>query len=64
MAKLVVTFDDEDLMDLQEVLLDDDEKGALDFIKNRIASQIPEKGSSHCDSTRGNPFLMKPDGSA
>jgi hypothetical protein len=61
MAKLVVTFQDEDLMELQEVLLDDDAKAALDFIKTRIAPQIPGQGTGHCDSTRINPYLMKPD---
>ena len=60
MAKLVVTLDEEALLDLQEVLLDDDEKAALDFIKTRIASQIPGKGTDHCDSSRRNPYLMKP----
>lgn len=61
MAKLVVTLEEEDLLDLQEVLLDDDEKGALDFIKTRIAPKIPDKGDAHCDSSRRNPFLMKTD---
>ena len=63
MAKLVVTLEEEDLLDLQEVLLDDDEKAALDFIKTRIASKIPGKGTGHCDSSRCNPYLMKPDAS-
>jgi hypothetical protein len=48
-------------MELQEVLLDDDAKAALDFIKTRIAPQIPGQGTGHCDSTRINPYLMKPD---
>jgi hypothetical protein len=61
MAKLVVTLDEEDLIDLQEVLLDEDEKAALDFVKTRIAPKIPGKGSDHCDSSRCNPYLMKPD---
>ena len=63
MAKLLVTLDDEDLLALQEVLLDEDEKGALDFIKARIAPKIPGKGAGHCDSSRRNPYLMKPDNS-
>lgn len=63
MAKLVITLAEEDLLDLQQVLLDDDEKAALDFIKTRIAPKIPGKGIEHCDSSRCNPYLMKPDAS-
>jgi len=63
MAKLVVTLEEEDLLALQEVLLDDDEKEALDFIKTRIAPQIPDKGTGHCDSSRCNPYLTKPNAS-
>ena len=63
MARLVVTLEDEDLLDLQEVLLDDDEKAALHFIETRIAPKIPGKGTAQCDSSRRNPYLMKPDAS-
>lgn len=62
MNKIAITLEEEDLLELQEVLLDEDEKAALDFLKNRIASKLPSKGSDHCDSTRINPFLQKPDG--
>ena len=62
MAKLVVTLEEEDLLDLQEVLVDDDEKAALEFVKTRIVPQIPGKGTDHCDSSRRNPYLMKPGG--
>ena len=60
MAKLVVTLEEQDLLDLQEVLVDDNEKAALDFIKTRLAPKIPDKGTARCDSSRRNPFLMKP----
>lgn len=60
MARLVITLEEEDLLELQEVLLDDDEKAALVFLKTRIASKLPNKGSGHCDSSRNNPYLMKP----
>ena len=63
MARLVVTLEDEDLLDLQGVLLDDDEKAALDFIKRRISPKIPRKGTENCDSSRCNPYLMKSDAS-
>jgi hypothetical protein len=61
-GKLVITLEEQDLLDLQEILLDDDKEGALNFVKNRIASKIPGKGTGHCDSTRCNPYLMKPGG--
>ena len=63
MARLVVTLEEEDLLALQEVLLDDDEKGALDFVKRCIAPRIPAKGTAPCDSSRRNPFLLRPDAS-
>jgi hypothetical protein len=61
MSKLVITLDDEDMLDLQEILLDEDEKAALEFLKTRIAAKLPTKGSGHCDSSRNNPYLVKPD---
>ena len=60
MAKVVITLEETDLMELQEILLDDDAKAALDFVKTTIASKIPDKGDSHCDSSQHNPYLMKP----
>ena len=63
MSKLVLTFEEEDLLDLQQVLLDDDEAAALHFLKTRIAPKIPSKGTANCDSSRCNPYLLKPDGS-
>ena len=61
MSKIVVTLQEEDLLDLQAVLLDGDEAGALDFLRTRIAPKIPAKGSANCDSSRRNPYLLKPD---
>lgn len=63
MSRLVITLEEEDLLDLQEVLLDEDEKAALEFLKARIAAKLPSKGSGHCDSSRNNPYLVKPDSS-
>lgn len=62
MSKVIVTLEEEDLLDLQEVLLDDDEAGALDFLKTRIAPKIPAKGTANCDSSRRNPYLLKSHG--
>lgn len=63
MARLVVTLDDQDVLDLQQVLVDEDERAALVFIKTRIAPKIPHRGVNPCDSSRCNPYLMKPDAS-
>jgi len=60
MAKILVTLEEKDLLDLQAVLLDDDAKAALDFIKARLAPKIPIKGTALCDSSRRNPYLLKP----
>jgi hypothetical protein len=59
MSKVVVTLQEDDLLDLQEILLDDDETAALDFLKTRIAPRIPAKGTGNCDSSRCNPYLLR-----
>ena len=61
MSKLALTLNDEELLDLQQILVDDDEAGALQFLKTRITPKIPTQGTAHCDSTRCNPYLLEPD---
>jgi len=61
MNRLVVTLDEEDLLELQAILMDRDEAGALQFLEARVAPRIPQKGSAPCDSTRRNPYLLRPD---
>ncbi len=61
MSKIVVTLDQEDLLELQRVLMDSDEPGALEFLKDRMVSKIPVKGTAACDSTRLNPCLLRPE---
>jgi len=60
MNKVVITLEAEELLELQRVLIDSDQKGALDFLKIRIVPKIPTKGSAHCDSSRINPYLRRP----
>jgi len=60
MNRLTLTLEEEELLQLQQVLLDDDEAGALHFLKTRIAPKIPAKGAAKCDSSRCNPYLLKP----
>ncbi len=59
MGNLVVILNEEELLELQAVLMDRDEAGALEFLQARIAPKIPRKGNAPCDSTRLNPFLLK-----
>ena len=54
-----MTFSETEMLELQEILIDDDEKASLEFIKNRIVPKIPKKGTAPCDSTRINPYLIK-----
>ena len=59
MNKVVLTLETEELLELQRVLIDDDQKGALDFLKTRIGPKIPAKGTAFCDSSRNNPYLLR-----
>ena len=61
MTKLVIALEAEDMIELQGILIDRDEKAALRFLEERIAAKLPTKGSAPCDSTRLNPFLLTPD---
>ena len=59
MNKVTIVFTEEEMVELQEILIDDDEKASLKFIKKRIQPKIPTKGTALCDSSRKNPYLMK-----
>ena len=61
MPKIMIALDDRDLLDLHEVLLDDDAHAALAFLRERLVPQLPRKGAAPCDSSRLNPYLLKPD---
>ena len=60
MNKVVITLEADELLELQRVLIDSDQKGALDFLKTRITPKIPTKGTAPCDSSRLNPYLRGP----
>lgn len=62
MNKITVTLDGQALLELQEVLLDCDQVGALAFLEKHVAPCLPRAGTAPCDSTRLNPFLLKKDG--
>ena len=59
MAKIVITLKEDDLLELRAILLDEDQAAALTFLQQRIAVQLPVKGTSACDSSRRNPYLLK-----
>ena len=59
MYKVVITFEEKDLLELQAVLVDADEAAALEFLRTRVAPKIPAKGKAACDSSRRNPYLWK-----
>ena len=61
MNRLVVTFSAEELLELQGILLDEDETAALKFLQDCVGPKLPAKGTAPCDSTRRNPFLLKPE---
>ena len=59
MFKVVVTLDEEDLVELQRILMDGDEPASLRFLETCIAPKLPEKGTAACDSSRLNPYLLR-----
>ena len=59
--RLAIVLEEETLLELQQVLLDRDGPGALEFLQKRIAGRIPAKGTAPCDSTRLNPYLLRDD---
>jgi len=58
MGKVVLTLNEEDLVELQAILLDGEERGALEFLQTRIAPRLPKKGTNPCNSSRLNPYLL------
>ena len=61
MNNIAITFNQEDLLELQAILLDRDEAAALQFLQDCVAPKLPHKGTAPCDSTRRNPYLLKPE---
>jgi len=62
-SKIIVALEEQDLVDLHAILLDEDAAEALSFLRERIASRLPQRGTAACDSSRRNPYLLKPGGS-
>jgi hypothetical protein len=64
MSRIVVTLEEQDLVELQGILMDRDRAAALLFLESRIASRLPQKRTAGCDSTRLNPYLLKKGGTS
>jgi hypothetical protein len=61
MRRVVITLEEKDLLDLQEILIDGDQAAALAFLRARVAPAIPTKGTAKCDSSRCDPYLLRPE---
>jgi len=59
MNKIVITLEAEELLELQRVVIDTDQNGALDFLQTRIVPKIPTKGTALCDYSRNNQYLRR-----
>jgi len=49
MNKIILTLEEEDILVLQEILLDNDNKAAMEFLKKCVAPKIPAKGTKDCE---------------
>lgn len=52
MGKTIIELEDQDLMRIESILMDQDEKEALIFLKEVIKPKLRGKGSCCIDSTR------------
>ncbi|MDK1031215.1 MAG: hypothetical protein QGD94_04350 [Planctomycetia bacterium] len=62
--KVVVALDEEELLELHAAVIDGDAEAALAFLRARIVPKVPARGTAACDSSRRNPYLLRPDSSA
>ena len=58
MNHVVITLEEDDLMELWNAVIDEDGRAALAFLKERVLPHVPRAGSAPCDSTRLNPYLL------
>ena len=61
MGKLVVTLSEEDVVELQAILMDGDQAGALAFLESRLAPGVREKGGGPEHATYHAPYRLKRD---
>jgi len=55
MPNVTVTLDDAEQMQLEEILIDHDEKGALEFLKRAIKKKVDVHLKSSCKPTFEGP---------
>ena len=48
MRKVVVVLEDEKLLELKRILIDEDEKAALKFLKENFEREIRKAETGHC----------------
>lgn len=48
MPNVTITFSEEEQMQIEEIVIDRDEKGALEFIKQVIKARIDKQRQAHC----------------
>ena len=49
MKKVVINLEEEDVIELQEIVMDMDFKGAYEFLKRRVLSQVEKKDKRKMD---------------
>ena len=49
MKKVVINLEEEDVIELQEIVIDMDFKGAYEFLKRRVLSQVEKKDKRKMD---------------
>jgi hypothetical protein len=49
MAAVVITLTEDDLIRLKEVLMDADEKGALEFLRQVIGPEVEKRQKGKCE---------------
>jgi len=49
MAKIAVSFDDKDIEEINEIIMDMDKEAALKFLKEKVFKQIMHKQKSKLD---------------
>jgi len=58
MPNVTITLDDAAQMQIEEILMDPDEKGALEFLKRVIKPKIELQVKSHCRPVFEGPSSM------
>jgi len=58
MPNVTVTLDDAEQLQLEEILIDGDHKGALEFLRRIVKAKIDRQRKSHCRPVFEGPSSM------